>query len=75
MYPSTPFNPLVAEWNTPHMDFTKTPIQTLIRHYDKLVRIETEKQDNKHKKQLRHLQMRKNMQPKRPSSEKPQLRG
>ena len=46
---------VLAEWNTAHMDFTKTLIQTLIRHYDKSVRIETEKQDNKHKQMLENI--------------------
>ena len=46
---------VLAEWNTAHMDFTKTLIQTLIRHYDKLVRIETEKQDNKRKQMLENI--------------------
>ena len=46
---------VLAEWNTAHMDFTKTLIPTLIRHYDKLVRIETEKQDNKHKQMLENI--------------------
>jgi len=46
---------VLAEWNTAHMDFTKTLIQTLIRHYEKLVRIEREKQDNKHKQMLENI--------------------
>jgi len=37
------------------MDFTKTLIQALIRHYGKLVRIEREKQDNKHKQMLENI--------------------
>ena len=47
---------VLAEWNTAHMDFTKTLIQTLIRHYEKLVRIEREKQDNKHKQMLENVE-------------------
>jgi len=47
---------VLAEWNAAHMDFTKTLIQTLIRHCDKLVRIETEKQDNKRKKMLENIE-------------------
>jgi len=50
-------NPVVlAEWNTARMDFTRTLTQTLIRHYDKLVRIETEKQDNKCKQMLENIE-------------------
>ena len=40
--------------HSPH-GFPKTLIQTLIRHYDKSVRIETEKQDNKHKQMLENI--------------------
>ena len=47
---------VLAEWNTAHMDFTETLIQTLIRHYDKLVRIETEKLDNKCKQMIENIE-------------------
>jgi len=34
---------VLVEWNTAHMNFTKTLIQTLTRHYEKLMKIEREK--------------------------------
>ena len=46
----------MAEWNTAHTDFTKTLMQTLIRHYVKLVRIKREKQDSKCKQMLENIE-------------------
>jgi len=47
---------VLAEWSTAHTDFTRTLIQTLIRHYEKLVKIEREKQDSQRKQMLERIE-------------------